>query len=382
MKKFFLVAGEASGDLLGSKLMKEIKEAQKDAEFVGVGGPLMEEEGLKSIFNYEELTIMGFVEILPKIPAILKKIKQTSNEIIKTKPDCIITIDSPDFCFRVMKKVKNVTSAKKVHLIAPSVWAYREKRAAKISKLYDLLLAILPFEPPYFTKYGLKTVFIGHPITENKPDFKKKDEINEQFRDKYDIRKDDKVICTTPGSRIGEVKKIYPEFIEALNILATKDKSIVVTIPMTPKTKNIVSEMSKDLKCKYILVNSDEKKAALLSSNFALAKSGTNNLEFSLYKIPMIVAYKVNYLSYIIGRLLIKIKFVNLINIILNQPVIAEMIQRDCQGKKLAQKLGELMENKKLQVNQINLSQSALSFLGLDFKESPSKKAAKEILES
>jgi len=380
MKKYFLIAGEASGDLLGSKLMKEIKEIHEDAEFIGVGGPLMQEEGLESIFNYEELTIMGFVEILPKIPTILKKIKQTSDEILRTNPDYVITIDSPDFCFRVIKKIQGICKAKKVHLIAPSVWAYRENRAEKVAKLYDLLLAILPFEPPYFTKYGLKTVFIGHPILENKPDFSKKVEINEEFRNQHNIRKDDRVICITPGSRIGEVKKIYPEFIKAANILQSKYNNIAVLIPLTPKTKSIVEEMSKGLNCKYVLVSSNEKKSALLSANFALAKSGTNNLELSLYRIPFIIAYKVNILSYIIGRILIKIKFVNLVNLILNKSVIPEMIQKDCEGDKLAKKMVELIENQQLQDNQINLSKDALIFLGLDFKENSSKKAVKEII--
>jgi lipid-A-disaccharide synthase len=214
MKKIFLIVGEASGDLLGSKLIKELQEqlAQKNekAEFVGVGGKLMQEQGLVSIFPMEELSIMGFAEVVPHLLKILRRINQTAQTIIEQKPDFVITIDSPDFCFRVMKRLKaklagSKFAPKKIHLIAPSVWAYREGRAEKISKLYDLLLAILPFEPPYFEKYGLKTVFIGHPILENAPDFGKKAEENRKFREKRGIKKDDFVICVTPGSRNGEV---------------------------------------------------------------------------------------------------------------------------------------------------------------------------------
>ena len=380
MKKFFLIAGEASGDLLGSKLMKEIKKKEKNAQFIGVGGELMMKEGLTSIFNYQELTIMGFVEILPKIPAILKRIKQTSNKIADVNPDYVITIDSPDFCFRVIKKIQHLSHIKKVHLIAPSVWAYRESRAQKIAKLYDLLLAILPFEPPYFSKYGLKTVFIGHPITENKPNFTQKEQINADFRKKHALKEDDIVICTTPGSRIGEVSKIYPEFITAINILHKKYPNIALTIPLTPKTKDLVQEMSQKLTCKYILIDREEKESALLSSNCALAKSGTNNLELSLYKIPTVIAYKVNKISYFLAKFMIKIKFVNLINIILNKGVIAEMIQEDCEGQKLATELEKLIKNKKYQEEQVKMSQNALLLLGLDFKESPSTKAAQEII--
>ena len=163
-KKFFIIAGEASGDVLGAKLIDEIKQKflAKDemVEFIGVGGKSMQEAGLRSIFAMEDLSIMGFVEVLPHLFKILKRINQTADEIIAQKPDFIITIDSPDFNFRVMKKVKNYKGAKKIHLVAPSVWAYREQRARKVAQLYDLLLAILPFEPPYFTKYNLKLDWI------------------------------------------------------------------------------------------------------------------------------------------------------------------------------------------------------------------------------
>jgi len=175
MKKFFIIAGEASGDLLGSKLISEIKLQHTASEFIGVGGKLMQEQGLVSIFPMEELSVMGFLEVLPHLSKLLRRINQTAEIIVKEKPDFVISIDSPDFNFRVMKKLQNFNSAKKIHLIAPSVWAYRAGRAQKISKLYDLLLCVLPFEPAYFEKHGLKTVFIGHPLISNAPDFTKKE---------------------------------------------------------------------------------------------------------------------------------------------------------------------------------------------------------------
>ncbi|MBL6665023.1 MAG: lipid-A-disaccharide synthase, partial [Rickettsiales bacterium] len=262
-----------------------------------------------------------------------------------------------------------------------SVWAYREGRAKKISNFYDLLLTILPFEPPYFTKYGLKSVFIGHPITENKADLSKKEEVNKAFRKKHHIASDDKVICIIPGSRVGEVTKIYPEFIKAINILKGQYNNIVAVIPLTPKTSDIVKKISKNLVTRYVLINRDEKEAAFFASNFALAKSGTNNLELSLYQIPTIIAYKVNKLSYFLAKMLIKVRFINLINIILNEPIIVEMIQEDCQGEKMAKELDKLLKSEQLQNDQINLSKKALALLGLNFKETPSKKAAKEIIE-
>jgi len=380
MKKFFIIAGEASGDMLGSKLIKELKKKSPDAEFVGVGGELMQEQGLQSIFDYRDLSIMGFFEILPQLPKILARIKETKDAIKKLNPDYLITIDSPDFCFRVAKEFQNDKKIKKIHLIAPSVWAYREGRAKKIAEIYDLLLTILPFEPPYFTKYGLETKFIGHPITEIAISDEEKKENDFNFRKEHEISQDTILITLTPGSRLSEIKKIFPEFIKAINLLNKSHKNIKVIIPLISKTKNLVTQMAKSLKLDYILVQNSEKIKALSASNLALAKSGTNNVELSIFKIPMVIAYKVNFLTYILGRILIKVKFINLINLILNKGVIPEMIQENCNANKLCHELDKLIIDKKLANKQIRESKSALKLMGLEYKEKPAKKAAAQIM--
>ena len=379
-KKFFIIAGEASGDLLGSKLICEVKKQNPDAEFIGVGGKLMKDQGLTSIFPMEELSIMGFLEVVPHIAKILRRIKQTAAAVMAEKPDFIITIDSPDFCFRVMKKLQGYSESKKIHLIAPSVWAYRESRAEKISKLYDLLLAILPFEPPYFEKYGLRTAFIGHPIVENAPDFSIKDERNAAFRQKHNLTNDDYLISVTPGSRRGEVERIYPEFIAALNLLLKDKPNLKVIIPLVDKTRDLVQEMSKSLNVDYMFVEGDEKEDYLFASDFALAKSGTNTVEFSLYKIPMIIAYKINALTHFIVKRMVKVKFANLVNLILNKEVVPEMLQYDCNAEKIHQKLKLLISDKELTQKQIDDSQSALTLMGLGSLQSSSQKAVQEIL--
>ena len=386
MKKFFIIAGEASGDLLGSKIIKELKNqlAQKNeiAQFIGVGGALMQEQGLISIFAMEELSVMGFLEVVPHLKNLLARINQTAQAIKNEKPDFVITIDSPDFCFRVMKKLQKFHDAKKIHLIAPSVWAYREGRAKKISKLYDLLLAILPFEPPYFEKYGLKTVFIGHLIIEDAPDFSQKEKLNHEFRFKYKIPQSSIVLCLTPGSRNGEVTKIFPEFIGAVNLLAQIKTDLKVVIPLTTKTRDLVKEMAKDLKVEYFLIEKDEKKSALFATNFALAKSGTNTLELSLYHLPMIIAYKINFITHFILKLIVKIKFANLINLILNREIIPEMLQKKCRADLIFVQLKNLIEDKKAAQNQIDESITALKMIGLESVDNPSVKAAKEILKN
>ncbi len=382
-KKFFLIAGEASGDVLGSKLIRELKlqlnAKNEKFEIIGVGGKLMQQEGLTSIFPMEELSVMGFLEIIPHIFKLLRRIRQTAEIIIKENPDFVITIDSPDFNFRVIKKLKNY-SGKKIHLIAPSVWAYREGRAQKIARLYNLLLAILPFEPPYFEKYGLKTVFVGHPIVENIPDFSKKEKINTEFRKKYKIEKNDILLCLTPGSRNGEVKKIFPEFIGAVNLLAKKFPNIKVVIPLVDKTRYLIIEMAFALKIEYFLVEKDEKEAAFFSANFAMAKSGTNTVELSLYRLPMIIAYKVNFITYFLVKKMVKIKFANLINLILNREVIPEMLQNNCEAKKIYDKMLGLIKDNNLSQNQVNDSVVGLKLMGLGSQQNASYKATKEIL--
>lgn len=383
-KKFFIIAGEASGEVLGAKLIDEIKQqflAKNDtAEFVGVGGKSMQEAGLRSIFAMEDLSIMGFVEILPHLLKILKRIRQTAREIMLEKPDFIITIDSPDFNFRVMEKVKKYTKAKKIHLIAPSVWAYREKRASKVASLYDLLLVILPFEPPYFAKYNLKTVFIGHPIMENAPDMKKKDGASSRFRDRHGFYADDTLLYVTPGSRKGEVKKIFPEFIAAINILKDQVSNLSVVIPVVEKTRNVVTRMAKSLNVKYAIIERDEKSDALFAADFSLAKSGTNTLEASLYGLPMVVCYKVNLVTYILAKILLKIRFANLINLIMESEIIPELIQQSCNAKNIAQRLEIIIANRKISQLQIENSQVALKILGMGSDVKPTHKAVEAIL--
>jgi len=377
--KILFIAGEASGDILGGKLIAALKN-QTDAklELMGIGGTNMEKHGLHSLFSISELSLMGFTEIVPHIPRLLKRINQTAKFIIDQKPDIVITIDSPDFCFRVMKKVNQSEISekiKKIHFIAPTVWAYRPGRTKKIAKLYDLLLVILPFEPPYFEKYGLKTVFIGHPIIEKNPDA-----VPTDFRIKYGISKNEILICLTPGSRIGEIKRILPEMTSAINILSEKYSGITAVILATDKTYDLIRNHLGEFKTKVILTTEQDKVSAFNSANLALAKSGTNTLEISLHRLPMIVTYKTGFLTYLIIRILVKVKFANLINIISNREIIPEMLQFNCQKNKLAAKLEELILNPDLCKKQIEESKMALKMLGIDAKETPSNKAAKAVL--
>lgn len=387
--KILIIAGEQSGDVLGSKLIAQIKSSRKDVEFVGIGGKLMEAQGLKSLFSIEELSVMGILEVASQIPKILKLIRQTVRYIYKQKPDIIITIDAPDFSFRVIERFRSASirrddglflKTKKVHFVAPSVWAYRESRAEKVAGLYNLLLAILPFEPPFFERYGLKTVFVGHPIIEIEPDFKNKLRISSEFRKEMGFAQDDLILCVMPGSRNGEVKRIFPEFIKAINLLSKDKKNLKVIIPTVPKTADLVKKMSKKINVKYDFVDQDKKSNALLATDFALVKSGTNSLEISLNRIPMVVGYKFNLLTYLIGKMLVKVKFANLLNLIIDKEIIPEMVHFKCKGVKIYKALSRLIDNQKLAKNQVNSALQVMKILGYGSAEKSTEKSVKEIL--
>ncbi|MFC1659125.1 lipid-A-disaccharide synthase [Pseudomonadota bacterium] len=416
--KIFLIAGEISGDVLGGKLISSIKKQSSRnsrIRLLGIGGSNMKVEGLKSIFPMNDLSLFGLAEVIPHIPKILKRINQTVTEIQKFQPDILITIDAPDFCFRVAKKLNKLdkqNKIKKVHMIAPSVWAYREGRAKKIAQLYNLLLTILPFEPPYFEKYGLKSKFIGHPIVENKID-KSKLLQKRDFYNKYNLPNKNDIICLTPGSRIGEVNRLLPIFLDAVRIIQQKHKNLSIGIATTDKIEGVVRTEVNKFKDKTDnvtphLLRSDKKKnipqqvrgnisATNLSvaivkdiddknslyrlSRVAIAKSGTNTFELMMAKLPMVVCYKFNWLTGKIGRRIIKVKYCNLANIILNKEIIPELVQESCSPELIAKKVKKLMFNKSLIQKQISGTQKVLKILGVKNKEKSSDLGAKYILE-
>ena len=353
-KKFCLLAGEKSGDLIGSKIIKKIKDNNSDIEFIGIGGELMQKEGLNSIIDMNELSIMGVFEVLPKIFRLLKLIKYVANFILENKPDVVITIDSPDFNFRVMKIVKKYdknNEIKKIHFVAPSVWAYRKSRAEKISKIYDLLFCILPFEPPYFEKYDLKTVFVGHPIFENS-----------NYENNYDFNSD--IISITLGSRMSEVKRHLPIIKKVINNIFNKQFYVLVT-------NNTKDYIEKNLNNENIKIVSDkeEKDNIIRKSKLVIAKSGTNNLEVASFGVPMIVYYKFGFITNILATIIRRKadrNFANLINIINNKEIIPEILLFKCNSKNILNKLIYMLNNKECCYKQIDENIKTLKVLGFN----------------
>ena len=390
-KKIFIIAGEASGDLLGSKIMKSLINNDKNVEitFCGIGGEKMEKEGLKSLFPMSDLSLMGFFEVLPKVFKLLKRIKQTVDTIIKEKPDAILTIDSPGFCFRVMEKLKCkdkkfFDSVKKIHLIAPSVWAYKEKRAKRISKIYDLLLCILPFEPPYFEKYGLKTEYIGHPIFDDDTKYSTKYSKSDLSKN-YSVSYDDIIIILTPGSRESEVERIYPIMIKAINILKERYcytyKDYHIFTFANSNTRDLVDFTAHEYEFKTKIITNETEKAKILScANVALAKSGTNTFEFNIYGVPLVVTYTFNWFTNKIVKRVVKIKYANLVNILANQEIIPEFVLDNVDPSQIAEQLNKFLKDRQLCKKQIEDTRNVIKQLGYNCPEKASYCGATKIL--
>lgn len=327
--KIYLIAGEPSGDLLGSRFMRAFRQkANCPVDFYGLGGDTMEKEGLNSLFDISDLSVMGLVEIIPSIPKILGRIKETINDIIRVRPDVIITIDSWSFSSRIHKILrKKKLGIPQVHYVAPQVWAWKKKRAKTMYKYIDLLLTLFPHEPKYFTPYNLATEFVGHPVIESGVVHAKA----EDFRSKYQIPADKKIISVLPGSRKTEVSKLLPVFIETIERLWVENDDFYFVIPTVKTVSETVKNEVKKTGLPILVVDTEaDRYGAFRASSAAIAASGTVALELAICNVPHIIAYKVSPLTAFMVRRFLKIQFVNLSNILLGREIVPELIQERC----------------------------------------------------
>ena len=315
-KKIFIIAGEVSGDVLGAKIMQEMP----DVEFVGIGGQHMQKCGLRSLFPISDLAVMGVVEVVACAGTLTTRIKQTVNAILSEKPDVVLTIDSPGFAKAVISKVRKsgtLRHTKFYHVVAPQVWAWRPKRAKKYAKIFDKLYAFFDFEVPYFTKYGLDTVAVGHPISDG--------------LDKYkSSNTKEKIITLVPGSRMSEVKKLLPVFHKTVDMLVNcgyRDYKFV--IPTVETTEKYVREHIENWKTKPDLVTSNERYQLYANTYVAIVASGTVSAELAIMHIPTLVVYKMNPLTVLLARMILRVKWASLVNILMDKTVFPELLGRD-----------------------------------------------------
>lgn len=375
----FLIAGEPSGDALGARLMAAAKRlTDGKVRFVGIGGEKMMAEGLVSLFPMSELTLFGIFELLPHLPNLIRRIDQTVAEIMRVRPDAVVGIDSPGFTVRVAKKVRAAApSIPLVHYVAPTVWAWKPKRAAKYAAIYDHLLAVLPFEPPYFEREGLACTFVGHSVVEGgagKGD-------GAGFRDRHGIAPADRVVAVLPGSRKGEVSRLLPDFRATLERLQPSHPTLVAVVPTVATVRDRVAAAIADWPVRTVLVEGDaEKYDAFAAAEAALAASGTVSLELALARLPTVIAYRLNPVTVALYRRLIRVKYVNLVNLMLDRMLVPELLQQDCRPDKLAAELGRLLDDPAARQAQIDGVAEVARWLGQG-DTPPSERAARTILD-
>jgi len=371
----FVVAGEPSADLIGGRFMRALK-AQLPVRFVGVGGPLMMAEGLKPLFPMSDLSVMGFIEIVPHIPRLLRRIGQTVKAVRALKPDIVVTIDAPDFNLRVMRRLKD-EGIPLVHYVAPTVWAYRPGRAAKIARFLDHVLLLFPFEPPYFDAVGLDSTFVGHPLVEEGIEVAD----GRAFRAQHDIAPDATLLMVLPGSRSGEIARHLPVYHETLNRLHQRMPEITVVVPAVPAHKDAVFAAARRWPQRVITVESHtEKYAAMAASTAALAASGTVTLELAIAAVPMVVCYKANSITMAIARRVVRVPQIAMANIVAGEAVAPEFVQERCTPTLLSQALEELITDRPARELQTKLFRKAARNVGLGGAP-PSERAAKAVID-
>ncbi|MBI3419238.1 MAG: lipid-A-disaccharide synthase [Proteobacteria bacterium] len=346
---FFIVACEPSGDVLGAKIMRALRaRLGGKVRFSGVGGERMESEGFHSLFPQSDLALFGVFEVLPKIPMVLRRLEETARAIREQKPSAVITIDGPDFSFRLAKKMKG-SGIPFIHDVAPSVWAWRPGRARKIARLYRHLLALLPFEPPYFEKENLGCTFTGHPVIEKIGN----EEEAMRLRQRLGLAPQTKILCVLPGSRRSEIKHLAPIFGKVLGRAKNKLGDAVVLVPTVPQVAKYLEPYLQSWPVKSIvLLDENEKYAAFRASHVALAASGTVSLELALAQVPHLVAYKLHWLTGLIYLILIRLKHFNLVNILLKRLEVPEFIQLNCTTDKITKGLLSLWSDEAARAHQ------------------------------
>ena len=375
--KVYFIAGEPSGDLLASRLMHALKEQLgKSVRFYGVGGETMAEEGLTSLFDIADLSVMGFFEVFRSLPVILKRMNQIWADIAKVQPDIVITVDSWSFSQRIhagMKK-RHMTMPH-IHYVAPQVWAWKAKRAQTIKKWIDHLLCLLPFEKPLFGKHGMPCTYVGHSVIESGAD---KGDKTRFFKSHAKVDPKSFVLTVLPGSRKNELKYLLPVFEEVVMRLKKKHPKLVVVMPTVQTVAKSLKQAVQMWKVPVIIVQGRQARYdAFAASRLAIAASGTVSLELAMARVPHVIAYKLNRLTGFLARRVLKIKYVNLINILANKAVIPECLQENCTPDYILARAEKLLgvAGKKQQ----ELVKKELKKLGMSTH--PSQKAAKKVLE-
>ena len=341
MAKIAILAGEPSGDLIASQLMAYVRSKVRNIEFIGIGGPLMKQQGLRSFFDYSNLSLYGVFQVIPNIPKLIFLRYKLINYLRNEKPDIFIGVDAPDFNFYIEKKLKQ-SGIPTFHYVAPSVWAWRPNRVYKIKKSTDHIFSIFPHEKPLFEKVGIETTFVGHPLANKIP---LQSNIN-KYRKVLKLHRDELVIALLPGSRVGELKAHTDTLLETAQSLLRVYSDAKFLIPATnDKNVNFIKGRIRNNATKNIKLIKGKVDEILSSANIAIAASGTASLQIALHKKPMIIIYKGSWISYFIWKMVRLIPNVSLPNILLNESIIPEMLQHRATPNLLSEKACEIIKD-------------------------------------
>ena len=369
MKKIFVLTGEPSGDKLASTIISKLKIENSEIEYLSVGGSNLKKIGIESIFDLKDITYLGFTSVLLNIFKIRNKINTTVDEILRFNPDILFSVDSPDFTLRVAEKVKKINNnIKTIHYVAPQVWVWRKNRVKRIKKFIDHMLLLFNFEKKYFDQENIKNTFVGHPLIEKKD--------NAKITLDNLISKDKKIISLFPGSRKSETNVLLPILLDFIKLMNKKNFNYSFVFHATDENREFIINKIKNTILDNIDVVSDEnmKDQVLSNSIFAVSKSGTISLQISSANIPSIIIYKLSYINFMIFKLLVNVKFANIINIINDKEIIPELLQKECNPEEIYKTVIYFLKNPELIEKQ--LIDCGKTLEGIKSKSSSSSEAA------
>ncbi len=376
--RVMLVAGEPSGDALGGELMAALRrEHAGPVEFIGVGGARMVGQGLDSHFPMADIAVMGPGEVIPRLPLILRRMREAADLAVRERPDVVVIIDSPDFTHSVAKRIaKRAPDIPIVNYVSPQVWAWRQGRAVKMATYLSHVLALLPFEPEFYAeKAGLPCTFVGHPVLE-----RVKLGGGPEFRQRHNIPADAPVLAMLPGSRPNEVKRLIEIFVETAHRLRAQLPGLIVVLPTVPNVADLVREhLAGESLPMIVLDDEEEKYAAFDAANAALAASGTVSLELGLARLPTVIGYRIDWLTGFIVRQLVKVDTIVLANLVLGRRAVPEFHQGNCTPANLAGALLPLLTDTPERTAAIEAMGELRERLGAEEGLSPAKRAAEVV---
>jgi lipid-A-disaccharide synthase len=374
----FIVAGEPSGDALGASLIAALRQRTgTNLRIAGVGGERMREQGLDSLVPLDDLAVIGVAEVLPRASLILRRVRETVAAVRALKPDAVVTIDSSGFSWRIAQRLRRQgESLPLIHYVAPMVWAWRAGRARRMARWYDHLMALLPFEPPYFERVGLACSYVGHPVIDSGAD--RGDAA--RFRAQHGLAAHELLVSVLPGSRGGEVRRLLPIFGVALGHLKRLIGPFRVAVPTVATVAATVADAVRAWPGAPIVVRQPrDKYDAFAASRAALAASGSVALELAMARLPMVVCYRMNPLTEAILDRLVKVRQANLVNLLLERPLVCVLLRRECTPERLAAEAARLVRDERVRAAHLVGYDEAMRRLGAGGR-SPSLRAADQIL--